>query len=179
MKQKIFFKEYNLKRKPFFDLKLAKWGRDKGAYEHSVENYQRFGLIRATNIIDLLCNYPPIRSKEEFTKIFIAFNEDGKDIGVAVLDHVSEERIPPYLAIFHLIIRPDEQGKGYGPAMVKKIIEKGDKMMGEPVSELFVSIDKANEPSRKMFEKIGFTRECDGQKYNYFSLKLKEETLEP
>lgn len=43
-----------------------------------------------------------------------------------------------------------EQGKGYGTAAIKFILSK------HPKEELFASIDKNNEPSRKLFLKCGF-----------------------
>lgn len=176
MAEKIYFKEYTPKSR--LDERLAKWSKDKGAFENSVYNYETFGLLSFPTILDVLDNYPPIRTEQEFTKIFVAFNEAGKDVGVTVLDHVEEIKGSPYLCVFHLIVRPDEQGKGYGTAMMKKIIEKGDKMMGKPVNEIFTSVDKRNTPSAHTMMKVGLHKELDGEKYNYFSMKLKENGLE-
>ena len=74
----------------------------------------------------------------------------------------------------HIIVRPDEQGKGYGSAMMEKVVFAGEKMMGRRVDEVLASVDPDNMPSSHMMEKRGFKIIHKTGAFNIYSLDMKE-----
>lgn len=169
---KIFFKQYDKQK---HESLLRDWEKDKGARENCWDNYTTFGLlIIYGDIVDLISFYDPVQTEEEFLKTFVAFNEAGKDVGLIILDHVTFENKSTALNVFHIIIRPDEQGKGYGSAMMEKVVFAGEKMMGRRVDEVLASVDPNNVASSHMMEKRGFNVIHKTGSYNIYSLNLKE-----
>lgn len=169
---KIYFKQYD---KVKHDPLLREWQNDKGARDNCVDNYTTFGLLDIYgDIIDLLGFYDPVQTDEEFLKTFIAFNQAGKDVGLVILDHVTFENKTTALNVFHIIVRPDEQGKGYGTAMMEKVVFAGEKMMGRRVDEVLASVDPDNMPSSHMMEKRGFKIIHKTGAFNIYSLDMKE-----
>ena len=176
MKKSIILEEYN---KFKHNNGLKKWSADVGSMEKSVENYTTFGLIDDySDIIDLLDAYAPIETQDEVTKTFIAFNEEHKDVGAVVLNHVTYLNNRTTLSLFHLIIRPSQQGKQYGSLIMDEIMLNGEKLMGRPVDEICTSVNQQNGVSAKLMKSKGFKIIHTNGNYNIFSIDTKENYAE-
>lgn len=169
---KIYLKQYD---KAKHEHLLREWKNDKGSRENCKDNYTTFGLLDIYgDIVELLSFYEPVQTEEEFLKSFVAFNDQGKDVGLIVLDHVTFKNGNTALNVFHIIIRPDEQGRGYGSAIMEKVVLAGEKMMGRRVDEVLASVDLRNTASSHMMEKRGFKIIHETGSYNIYSLDMKE-----
>lgn len=178
MKSKVILKEFD---DNFDREKLDNWKNDKGVFSNSVDNYTTFGLLDIysdiLNVIDIY-RIPP-NTKDEVVKILVAFNEEGKDVGVAILDHYHDHDVnEKTLNVFHLIIRPDEQGKGYGSEIMRQIVEDGEKIFDDTVDEIFASVDLKNNPSSSVMKKLGLSVVHTTDNYNVFSLRKKDNEKE-
>lgn len=157
---------------------LYNWQKDAGRFPNSVENYLTFGLLNYyPNIVELLDNYSPITTERETLGTFVVFNEEGKDVAAVVLDHVTYDDKSTTLAVFHLLTRPDEQGKGYGNAIMHTIIKNADFIFNRKVDEVCTSVNTYNDFSRKVMERNGMHIECTSCGYNMFSVRLNENKL--
>lgn len=176
MKKSIILEEYN---KFKHNNGLKKWSADVGSMEKSVENYTTFGLIDDhSDIIDLLDAYAPIETQDEVTKTFIVFNEEHLDVGAVVLNHVTYLNNRTTLSLFHIIIRPSQQGKQYGSLIMDEIMQNGEKLMGRPVDEICTSVDQQNEASAKLMKSKGFKIIHTNGNYNIFSIDTNENYAE-
>lgn len=178
MKAKVFLKEFdnNSDRE-----KLDTWKNDKGVFSNSVDNYTTFGLLDIysdiLNIIDIY-RIPP-NTEEEKVKILVGFNEEGKDVGLAILDHYTDHNVhEKTMSVFHLIVRPDEQGKGYGSEIMKQIVENCEKFFDDNVDEIFTSVDLKNDPSSSVMKKLGLKIIHETDNYYVYSLRRKEDEKE-
>jgi len=167
------FEEYDPKK---HGEMLENWRNDTGRFEKSVENYKKFGLlVDYPNINEMLSVYDPITTDQETLKILVFFNENKKDVGVAVIDHVTYENKKTTLSIFHIIIRPDEQGKKYGAYIMKQIIDNGEQIIGRRVDEVCASVDVNNDPSKKLMEKMGMTPLVQDGNYMIYAYSISRE----
>lgn len=178
MKTKVFLKEFdnNSDRE-----KLDKWKDDKGVFSNSVDNYITFGLLDIySDILNVIDIYRiPLNTEKEKVKIFVGFNEEGKDVGVAILDHYTDHSVlEKTMSVFHLIVRPDEQGKGYGSEIMRQVVENCEEIFNDNVDEIFTSVDLKNNPSSSVMKKLGLKIVHETENYNVFSLRRKEKENE-
>lgn len=100
-------------------------------------------------------------------RIFIAENEAGIPVGQIRFDIESDGR-----AAIDLHVAPQQGGKGYGTMLLKNGLER---FFSDTVTSCVYSYVKlGNDPSRKTFEKTGFTLEGQkivrGEEVYYFTL---------
>lgn len=158
---------------------LRKWNADKGTKKDSQNNFKYFGLLDVyEDINELIKFHPSITTDEETLKNFVIFNEENKDVAIVILDHVTYDTNETTLCVYFIIVRPDEQAKGYGPAIMDKIINDGEKLMGRRVDEIYASVDPANFPSSTMMTRKGFKVICNTESYDIYGLNLKEKREE-
>lgn len=159
---------------------LEKWKYDEGVFSSSVENYDKFGLLGVyENIVQIADVYDaPIKTDSEITKTFVVFDGFGEDVGIVVLNHTRYPGDVKILSVFHIIIRPDEQGRGFGSSVMNHVISDCEKLMGRGVDLIYTAVDKRNEPSKHMMEKIGFRGVHDDDKFQIFEFNLKEKREE-
>lgn len=169
----VRFEEYD--KNKHSDL-LKVWSEDKGSRKNSLGNYKYFGLLNYyKDINELIDRHPSIETDEEILKNFVIFNEENKDVAIVILDHVTYGKDGlTTLCVYFIIVRPDEQSKGYGPSIMDKVINDGEKLMGRRVDEIYASVDIANFPSSSMMEKNGFKQVCNNDNYNIYGLNLKK-----
>lgn len=159
---------------------LEKWKDDEGVFSSSVENYERFGLMGVySNIVEIADTFnAPIVTDSEITKTFVVFDNLGEDVGVVILNHTTYDSGVKILSVFHIIIRPDEQGRGFGSAVMNHVIKNGEKLMGRETDLIYCAVDNNNEPSRHMMESVGFKAIQEDGHYQIFEFKLKEKKEE-
>lgn len=171
---KIRFIEYDAYKHN--DL-LSDFKNDIGSFNDSILNYKKYGLLNHKDIIHLLNCYAKIETETEILKSFIILNEKKKIIGVTVLDHCTYENKETTLCVFHIVVRPDEQGKNYGKEIMKQIVFNGEYLMGRPVNEVCASVNIKNKPSSKMMESIGLKPIITDGKYKIYSLFTREKEI--
>ncbi len=145
----------------------------------SFNRYLTYGLLNlrdeAGDFIEL---YDPLlntRSETVHPYVLRAKSEtEARIVGFCVLNWSIDEEDRKTLAVFHIVIRPSEQGKRYGTKAIEEIIKNGKTLVSNNYDEIFCSVDKKNDASRKMFEKLGFVKEASGFKYDMYSRKERE-----
>jgi len=165
----LYFEKYNYY---IHAEKLNNWQYDEGSFPDSVESCKKFGDVN-----ELMCTYSHIENDREKLEPLVIYNKNHRDIGVVILDHVmyDYDNGKTSLSALYLIIRPDEQGKGYGTAITKYIIQNGENIMGRPVDEFCASVHITNRPSHKVMENLGISPLLTYGDYVIYSLPLERE----
>ncbi len=59
--------------------------------------------------------------------------------------------------IGEVLLKPEARGKGLGTAMIKELLENSDDIIGKKMRWVEACVFASNIPSKRMFEKAGFT----------------------
>ena len=86
--------------------------------------------------------------------IIKAIENDGKLIGFTMYGWAEEEE---FYELCRLMIKRDEQNKGYGTQAIRLILNEMKKQFG--CKEVYLSTDPTNARGRHVYEKIGFRSE--------------------
>jgi len=79
----------------------------------------------------------------------------GRPVGLALVYEVTED--PACYYLMELMVDQGEQGKGYGTAAVRELVDRYAQNPAYPMLE--VSVDRENLPARRVYEKAGFVDE--------------------
>ena len=87
---------------------------------------------------------------------FVGKNETGEIVAWSLVDFFDINTDCPEMFIQYIVVHPKHQNKGYGKELASELILNPKKYIGGKPGSFFAYIDKSNESSRALFEKLGF-----------------------
>lgn len=112
-------------------------------------------------------------SREDRHKIVI-FCDGDKVTSFGALDRFGDRSCFSFVAEISVYVDPDERGKGYGKALVERLIKLA-KSIG--FYKLTVTLFSNNQAGEKLFESFGFTPVGTYKKLGYLHGKLIDATI--
>ena len=140
-------------------------GPNVQVYQWSEDNRQRFAdailasyedtkdcpaLLGVRHINDVIAGH--MAAGEFDPKRWIALYEDGKPLGVMLLNRITHRSA---LELVYLGLSPHARGKGLG----RKLVQHAMNITADyNTCQILMAVDQENEPARKLYQRMGFAR---------------------